>query len=128
MVDNKEQIITALNDLQDLIASTNIKNGWHDYFNGLDLNSTEALDHIITKLALIVTEVAEGIEELRNGHGPGETYYVNGKMEGLPSELADVLIRVLDLAALIKIYLSHTVVEKLEFNATRGKHHGGKKV
>ena len=128
MVDNKEQIIAALNDLQDLIARTNIKNGWHDYFNGLDLNSTEALDHIITKLALIVTEVAEGIEELRNGHGPGETYYVNGKMEGLPSELADVLIRVLDLAALIKIYLSYTVVEKLEFNATRGKHHGGKKV
>ena len=44
-------------------------------------------------------ELSEAIEEYRNGHGLTEIYYSeDGKPEGVPIELADVVIRALDAA------------------------------
>lgn len=115
--------------LQDRIGKTNAANGWHDYYKSLEPGSLAANDHIIVKLALIDTEVAEGIEEIRNGHAPDETYFSEGgKMEGVPSELADVVIRAFDTAELIGFDLLEVIEAKLVYNATRGKHHGGKTV
>lgn len=49
-------------------------------------------------IALIHSEVSEVLEEYRNGHELTETYYSkNGKPEGIPSEMADIIIRVLDI-------------------------------
>lgn len=48
------------------------------------------------------------------------------KPVGLPSELADILIRVFDFAAQQRIDLDAAVVEKMEYNATRPHRHGGK--
>lgn len=109
------------------------------------------LDHWVATLALIDTEVSEAIEELRNGRSVDETYYLyedgetqveydNGrdpsrtpldkprKPEGVPSELADVVIRALDFASRAGIDLAAIVEEKLAYNATRGIRHGGKKL
>lgn len=100
--------------------------------------------YIGNKLMLIVGEVAEAHEELRKGRAPGETYYLDGageeplpafledaaergallKPEGFPSELADVLIRVLDLAGALGIDLGAVLEEKAAYNATRPAKHG----
>lgn len=78
-------------------------------------------------LMLIVTEVAEAMEEWRHGHDLSQTYYVEGKPEGVPSELADVMIRVADLAAHFGISLETVVQEKLHYNESRPYRHGGKR-
>lgn len=48
------------------------------------------------------------------------------KPVGLPSELADIIIRVLDFAAQQRIDIDLAVVEKMEYNASREHRHGGK--
>lgn len=104
-------------------------NGWHDRFSQVfDEGDSEAqLEHIITKLSLITCEVAEAIEELRSGRGVDETYYSEGdKPEGVPSELADIIIRTMDLAYMLGIDLPEMIEEKLDFNDSRGYKHGKK--
>lgn len=51
---------------------------------------------------------------------------VTAKPEGLPSELADIIIRTLDTASRLGIDLDAHVATKLAYNRTRGLHHGGK--
>lgn len=48
----------------------------------------------------------------------------SGKPIGLPSELADVLIRVLDLMNYLEIDIDYNVEVKMAFNATRPYKHG----
>jgi NTP pyrophosphatase (non-canonical NTP hydrolase) len=88
------------------------------------------------KLMLIVSEVAEAQDELRKGHRAHHTYYptqaadpgtngpVQHKPEGVPSELADVVIRVLDFCYTENIDLEIIIEEKLAFNQSRPRLHG----
>lgn len=87
------------------------------------------------KLMLIVSEVAEAQDELRKGYPANLTYhptdYFGGpegphKPEGVPSELADVVIRVLDFCYTEGIDLETIIEEKLAYNATRERLHGKK--
>lgn len=78
---------------------------------------------------LIVTEVAEAVEEYRDNHPMTETYYNDdkpNKPEGVPSELADIIIRIGDVCEKYEIDLAESFHEKFEFNFTRGYKHGGK--
>lgn len=81
-------------------------------------------------LILIVSEVCEAFEEIRNGHEMTETYYTgkDNKMEGVPSELADVVIRVMDVCEHYGIDLEAAIIEKHNYNKTRPYKHGGKKL
>ncbi len=99
-------------------------NGWHDRY--LDITDyEEMLDHLVAKTALISCETSEAIEELRSGHTPNEVYEsAGGKPEGYPTELADIIIRTLDLAYMLSIDIDAAVQEKLAFNTTRGHKHG----
>lgn len=89
------------------------------------VNAQDRATYIGNKLMLIVGEVAEAHEELRKNTDPRHTYYrEDGKPEGLPVELADILIRVFDLAGHLGLDLDRLVDEKMAHNVKRPAKHG----
>lgn len=128
--------------LQATIGAANRANGFHAQGDELRRSVAKYTDPIdaphfedylrnyyITKLALITSEAVEGIEELRVGRAADEAYHNDqGKPEGVPSEVADIVIRAFDFADEAGFDLGAIIEEKLRYNATRGKMHGGKRV
>jgi len=108
--------ITNLNELGDYAYAAAEANGWHsprtdEYFN---LRHTSTFE----RLALIHSEVSEALEAFRK-HGAQALFNMDGKPEGLGSELADIVIRTVELARLHKIDLDGVVAEKMKYNARR---------
>lgn len=77
-------------------------------------------------LALIHSEVSEALEEYRNGNALHTYYREDGKPEGMPIELADIVIRVLDLCEYLGIDIEHAMNLKHNYNINRPYRHGGK--
>lgn len=94
------------------IREINEMNGWRDeLFTFMDYNE------VIVKVALIITECAEAIESVR------EDNYDNFK-----EELADIIIRTLDLCDILTIDIDSELNKKLLKLERRGIKHGGKRV
>jgi len=104
-----------LNDLGKEIHSWAIKQGFYDRQRNFGETMT-----------LIHSEISEAFEEYRDGRLPNMTHYDGNKPEGIPSELADVIIRVLDTMTYYGIDIDAIVREKMNYNKTRPHMNGGK--
>lgn len=77
------------------------------------------------KLMMVVREVSEAQEELRDHHPADEKYYrADGKPEGFGFEVADAIIRLMDLAEYLDLDMTALIEEKMDFNDTRAPLHG----
>ena len=94
------------------------KVGWHDPRE--DENGILRLTSTFERLGLVHSEVSEAYEAFRK-HGIKAWYGPDDKPEGLESELADIIIRVCDLAYFFypQYDLDVAVAEKMRYNAKR---------
>ena len=127
-----------ITEFQKEVHANAVLHGWHEEERSFgDL------------IALCHAELSEALEEYRNKRSFNDTYYScskkgeptcntmktmpymcegckDRKPEGIPSELADVVIRIMDMCELYGIDLEETMRIKHEFNKTRPYKHGGK--
>lgn len=98
-----------LSDLQEICYNTSLESGWwsdpHPYI-------------IPTKLCLIHSEISEAME----GHRKGKQDDHLPHRSSLEVELADAIIRILDLAGRMSLDLEGAIMEKLEYNSKRADH------
>lgn len=67
-------------------------------------------------VALIHSELSEALEEYRSNHGVTEVYQEAEKPEGVPIELADAIIRILDYCGYAGIDIVAALERKHEYN------------
>lgn len=80
-------------------------------------------DQILVRLALVHSEASEAVEAVRDGEM--EVFLrADGKPDGFPIELADIVIRAVTLAKLTGVDIESAIEMKLKYNATRPHNHG----
>jgi len=99
---------------------TALDKGWHEPDNEKTF---------LESAMLIITELSEAVDEFRNGRAYNEVYYNDDKPdkpEGIPIEMADVLIRLFDTCAQFGIDLESAYKIKSKYNLSRPYRHGNK--
>lgn len=98
-----------LSNLQDECYKRALEGGWwsdlHPYV-------------VPTKLALIHSEISEALE----GHRKGKMDDHLPHRKSVEVELADAVIRILDLAGFLRLDLEGAIREKIEYNTQRADH------
>lgn len=75
-------------------------------------------------LALMHSELSEALESLRAGCPPDDKI---PEFKGVEAELADVIIRIMDISAARGWRVGEAVAAKIQYNETWPHRHGGKK-
>jgi NTP pyrophosphatase (non-canonical NTP hydrolase) len=78
-------------------------------------------DNVGEKLMLVVSELSEGMEAWRKGNRQDDHL---PHRNGLEVELADAVIRIMDMSANLGLDVATAIVEKLVYNRSRPFKHG----
>jgi NTP pyrophosphatase (non-canonical NTP hydrolase) len=103
-----------LKELQEDIHQNAVEKGWWETPN------------IPEKICMAHSELSEAVDDFRNSR-MDVSIAKDGKPEGFPVELADTLIRVLDIAEHFGYDMDMIVKMKMKYNQTRPYRHGGKR-
>lgn len=118
-----------LNDLAQECHQVATSKGWN--------SETRTFGDLI---ALMHSELSEALEEFRKGYGFNEIYFecdsheysehsqAGCKPEGIPIELADAIIRILQFCGTHGVDIQTAFDFKMKYNTTRSYRHGGKKI
>lgn len=107
--------MTTLAELQKQVHKTAVEKGWWEEDRDFGM-----------VLALIHSEVSEALEAWRENQ-PALWFGKGGKPEGWGVELADTVIRILDVCEVEGLDLQALIEQKMEYNKTRPYRHGGKR-
>lgn len=105
----------SINDLVNEAHQNAIDKGWYE--------EPKSFGDFIS---LAHSELSEALEEFRQGKKVREIYYAGEKPCGIPTELADLVIRVFDMCGYYGIDLEKAIDLKMAYNKTRSHRHGGK--
>ena len=104
--------IESFNALAGDVHDNAVAKGWWDE----ERNNGEII-------ALMHSELSEALEAMRNGNPPDDKI---PEFTGVEAELADVIIRIMDMAPARGWRIAEAVVAKMAMNKTRAHKHGGK--
>jgi len=135
--ENTREYLTRIDPLMRSCGEAEVAGGWRADMPDRTTDPTAFIHWVSSKTMLAVGELAEAVEELRNGHAPHEVYLgENGKPEGFPVEVMDSVIRLLALwhAAVTvggqeggtPLSPANVLGAKIAYNASRGQRQGGK--
>lgn len=110
-VDEVEEWFDAVDNLTKKIHEDNVKVGWWD---GVDKNPLV----VPAKLALVHSEISEALEGFRKNLPDDKLLH----HPMVAVELADAMIRIMDLAGFLGVNLGSVMAEKIHYNRTRADH------
>ncbi len=110
--DAKYHFIKSCNQIAKEIHLTCVEKGFWE--EGTKRNQGEML-------ALIHSEVSEALEALRHGNPPDDKV---PEYSGMEAELADIVVRIFDMAAGFNYNVAGALIAKIAMNKTRPYKHG----
>ena len=110
--EGNSNFLSSWKELQKKVKRIAAAHGWYD----TDI-------HDAVRIALIHSELSEALEGLRHGNPPSDHI---PDFNAAEEELADVVIRIMDMAEARGWRVAEAIEAKMKFNETRPYRHGGK--